>query len=532
VATYNFETITAAQAEAVTGADTIIFATGPASLASVSYIPATATVSDLIQVSLGATTVQFPAASGLSAVSAAGNLIFQDGSTLFVGAYASTNESFAGGAGADGAFGGQGNDSLDGGAGNDILQGNQGADNLIGGNGNDNVYGGQDNDTIDAGTGANFVNGNRGNDSITGGSGNEILLGGRDNDVVTGGGGDDFLNGNLGNDEVTGDSGNDTIFGEDGNDTLTGGGGTNAIDGGNGNDSISATTGSNTINGGADDDTIIVGSATNASTTVTNVVNGDDGADVITSLNTDSADLFSGGAGNDTITGAGGADTLSGGTGSDIINGDDGNDTLSGSTGLDQLNGGEGNDTIDGGNGNDTIDGGNGNDVLLGSTGNDVLTGGDGNDTLTGGLGNDVLTGGAGDDRFVFSTPNYVEGDSGVFSGSPRSVNPGTADIITDFNGGTLAQGVSAAHGGRGDTLYFTDGIPGSTAIYVEQTATSYSQAETQATGLFSGSPGLWYAAIQVGTDTYLFTYNHINPDAVVLLQGVTLDMIGQDNFV
>ncbi len=51
MATYFFDTITAAQALAVaSGTDNIIFATGPASSAVVTYTAATATVPDLINV--------------------------------------------------------------------------------------------------------------------------------------------------------------------------------------------------------------------------------------------------------------------------------------------------------------------------------------------------------------------------------------------------------------------------------------------------------------------------------------------------
>ena len=186
--TYQFSTITAAQAQTVDATDTIIFSAGPASAATVTYAPATALVTDQIVITYNGVTVSF--AVGVALTAAAGNLVFPDSSQLFIGTFAAVNDTFTLPSSNDAMFGGQGDDNLNAGNGTNTLQGNQGNDTLTGGTGADSAYGGQDNDTIDAGAGTNFVNGNRGNDSITGGSGNEILLGGRDNDVVDGGDGE------------------------------------------------------------------------------------------------------------------------------------------------------------------------------------------------------------------------------------------------------------------------------------------------------------------------------------------------------
>ncbi len=48
MATYFFDTMTAAQAAAITAADTVLFATGPAAGVSASYVAATATAPDTI----------------------------------------------------------------------------------------------------------------------------------------------------------------------------------------------------------------------------------------------------------------------------------------------------------------------------------------------------------------------------------------------------------------------------------------------------------------------------------------------------
>ena len=91
--------------------------------------------------------------------------------------------------------------------------------------------------------------------------------------------------------------------------------------------------------------------------------------------------LFSGGAGNDTLTAAGGADTSHGQWRRwkrSLTNGD-GNDTLEGDTGADTINGGDGDDLIiwRNGDGTDTVDGGAGTDtqqLIMSDTDGDIAT--------------------------------------------------------------------------------------------------------------------------------------------------------------
>ena len=107
---------------------------------------------------------------------------------------------------------------------------------------------------------------------------------------------------------------------------------------------------------------------------------------------------------------------------------------------------------------------------------------------------------------------------------------PGTADIITDFNGGTRGSGV---HGGTGDTLEFYRLGEGTLANYAEQTATSYAVAESQANGLFTGNLALKYVVVQVASDSWAFA--SFTPgsgaDTVIFLQGVALTGISHENF-
>ena len=85
-------------------------------------------------------------------------------------------------------------------------------------------------------------------------------------------------------------------------------------------------------------------------------------------------------------------------TGGIVINGDAGADTItsdSSNTFATEIHGGAGNDTITGGGGNDFLFGDAGDDAVSARNGNDVALGGSGNDRIRGGSGRDVLIGGA-----------------------------------------------------------------------------------------------------------------------------------------
>ena len=353
---YNFETITAAQALAITAADTLTFASGSARDITALFVPG---VPDTVVLVLGARSVTFGAP--ITSVSGVGHIGFPDSSVLYLGS-SGADAPTAGGLQNDAFFGGDGADTLNGGGGANLLQGNAGSDQLTGGAGPDTIYGGQDNDLIVTGDGANFGQGNKGNDSITGGVNADTLLGGQGNDTIAGGEGANFLNGNLGDDSIRAGMGADTIYGEDGNDNIDAYYGDNFADGGAGDDTINAQLGFNTIIGGAGNDHIVSYSA--------------------------SLSELRGGDGDDYIFGAG------------HIAGDDGNDTINGSA-----NDGFASTTINGGAGVDSMLAGNGNDLIIGDAGSD---------TLNGGTGTDTLTGGADADLFQFRS-----GDAVLFSGAP-----------------------------------------------------------------------------------------------------------------
>jgi len=156
---------------------------------------------------------------------------------------------------------------------------------------------------------------------------------------------------------------------------------------------------------------------------------GSEGAETITGDSTDNSFLLRGG--NDVVYGGNGAEGIEGGSGNDTLNGGSGNDYLQGGTGIDVLNGGDGNDHIwgysaydettddnivNGGDGNDEIFSGGlihgdaGNDQVTGGTGDDTVYGDDGDDSLFTYDGNDVIFGGAGVDVIDGEIGNdYIE---------------------------------------------------------------------------------------------------------------------------
>ena len=204
MATYFFETITAAQALAFSSTDSLVFTNSTSSGAkmTVLYTAPTALVSETITVIDNADghSVVFGPGAQMLGEAGHGSAIFPDGSVLIIGAdTAGGNDTAAGGGLGDGLFGGSGNDSLSGGNGGDLLQGNSGDDTLSGGvgatgtakDGNDTLFGGQGNDHLDVGDGNNFAQGNLGDDTIlaTGSATgtDNILLGGKGDDSIVGG---------------------------------------------------------------------------------------------------------------------------------------------------------------------------------------------------------------------------------------------------------------------------------------------------------------------------------------------------------
>lgn len=256
MATYNFSTITAAQALTISAGDTVVVDGVSANAASVVAAP---TSTPTLDVTFGGRTVAF----GAGVMGSGEIFVFGDKSELYIGSSVGVAgyDNRTAGPTNDALFGLDGPDNLRGGDGNDVLQGNQGNDRLSGGLGADTVYGGQGDDEIatTAGdTGPNFANGNRGDDTLWSGQGADTLLGGQGDDQLFGQG-PNYLSGDLGDDRVFGGQFADTIFGGDGRDALSAGGGDDTAQGGTGADTMWGDAGSDLLDGGEGDDVLLGG---------------------------------------------------------------------------------------------------------------------------------------------------------------------------------------------------------------------------------------------------------------------------------
>jgi Ca2+-binding RTX toxin-like protein len=490
MATYSFETITAAQALAITAADTIVFGSGTANEATVIYQP-----NGQISIFTHGLSVDF--AGTLAGLSQAEGLHFPQGSVLYIGD--ALPNAFQMQAAIDGSamFGGGGDDNLVTRGDHALMQGNAGNDSLAAVGASATIYGGQGDDAISAGLGGNFLQGNKGNDVIRGsvvGIGGDTLLGGQGDDFLDAGAGASFLNGNLGNDTISMSGNGDQAFGEDGNDKLTSAGldpaAVHAMHGGPGNDTLTAGS---------------VGLST---------MWGDDGNDSMTSIS-GRAGAMDGGDGNDTIVGSTGADTMTGDAGNDAINdfggvgnvidGGDGNDTLtasgnSGATGT--ILGGAGDDVISTLQASHyEIDAGDGNDNIRGSGGNDTITAGAGNDTIDDSGGADVISGGAGADQFFFL--------------NGTSSDPAALTRILDWS--------------SGDSLHFRPPSPVASG-FTTASAPDFATALTNAANLIQ-TGHFAYVATQVGADVIVFAGPSATPDAVELVGRTLADIRAQDIF-
>ena len=291
--------------------------------------------------------------------------------------------------------------------------------------------------SLDIGTSENLVvNANGGDDTfsatgnlaalikltVDGGAGNDSLLGSNGNDTLLGGDGNDFVDGNQGSDTAllgAGDDtfqwdpgdGSDVVEGQDGTDTL-------AFNGSNVNERMEVAANGSRVRFTRDIGTIVMdlndvesidaellGGADTlqvddlSGTDVVNVAaglaasgGGDDGQpDNVVVDGTDGADVVSvSGSGSDLrVSGLAALVSASGASTGDRLTvsalaGDDVIDASAVPAGAMLL-------TLDGGDGDDVIIGGGGPDTLLGGAGDDVLIGGPGADVIDGGTGGNIV---------------------------------------------------------------------------------------------------------------------------------------------
>lgn len=268
-----------------------------------------------------------------------------------------------------------------------------------------------------------------------------------------------------GNDAVTGGSKDDYFNVLAGHDVVMGGAGFDTIYGGDGNDHLYG----QSPNGGPDG---------------SDYITGDDGSDYI-----------QGNAGNDDLDGGRGSDRINGGAGDDYVFASEGNDTVNGNTGKDYIDGWTGNDVLRGGQGNDMLKGGSGYNVVMGDLGDDTLDAQTGTDTLTGGEGADLFI------MRSFATPPADRSE---------------LSVITDFTHGE-------------DRIKFSGIMGAEIETVLSGTADSYEAAIQQAKAMMAAHAGYnEIAAVQVGSDTYLFSTgmpsSDIPKDSVMALNTLATD--------
>lgn len=416
---------------------------------------------------------------------------------------------------------GTGNGVITGTTARDLIWGQGGGDQITAGLGDDFVQAGSGNDTIFASVndGDDIYDGGTGTDTyvmtstaaaanvdlsagtasssdtgtdqlisienVTGSSGDNILVGSNGSNTLTGNGGNDQITGLGGGDTLDGGIGNDTFFFTigDGNDSYVGGTGSDTID-------LSGITGNTTIN---------LASGFSNGTQI--------GSDSLTGI-----ENVIGGSGNDTITGNTQANVFRGGAGNDSISAGNGNDTFVAVAG-------DGNDNYNGQGGTDTLD-------LSGITtsvtvrldlgtatgsqiGNDTLNnieqvvGGSAGDFITAGTAPELLTGNGGADTFFFRSV----GAAGSGAGSRT--------IITDFVQGSDVIDltfIDSVVGGVNDAFTFDSTVnAGSGLVAAGQIGFYISGGNTIIEGNISGDPGAVDFQIEL-TGVYTLTLADFHP--------------------
>ncbi len=272
---------------------------------------------------------------------------------------------------------------------------------------------------------------------------------------------------------------------------------TATITGGAGNDTILLGVGITSTAKGEDGDDIITAGSDDVLIATGVIIEGGNGADLLTGVKTaitikgdGGSDKIYGTPGNDTLEGGDGADLIYAYGGDDIIKGEAGNDTIYADSGADTVEGGDGNDLVEGGLGNNRIHGGSGSDRLYGGSDHDLIVGGTGDDEMYGYGGVDLLVG----DDFnwtAFTAANMnslvLAGSAGgsfalqdiTGSGNDKIIGGGSYDVIFGgdgddylFGGNLFTSGVSQPieeddndfiDGGRGDDEIFGDDSLGKT---------------------------------------------------------------------
>jgi Ca2+-binding RTX toxin-like protein len=264
------------------------------------------------------------------------------------------------------------------------------------GAGNNTLIAGSDNNTIHGGVGSESIVGGAGNDVISGGAGNDIIDGGADIDTV-------LFNWDATDNEAK---------------TLTFNGSSTTVQGAAGGTDVLSNVEIITLNAGQFNDIARINQLPSFNTTV-------DGGG-----NTTLGDSV---AYNDTLTANLTVDMTNLAS---VTVGNDANAVVQTWNNFEVFSFGAGNDTINAGADNNSISGG---------AGNDVINGGAGNDTFAGGAGNDVIDGGVDTDTALFST-DTIDGEAKTltFNGASTTVQgaAGGTDVLSNVEIITLSSGV------------------------------------------------------------------------------------------
>ena len=215
-----------------------------------------------------------------------------------------------------------------------------------------------------------------------------------------------LIDGDAGNDTLKGNAGNDTLYGDAGNDTLEGGEGDDVyiFSKGDGEDRIFDANGSDTIQFGAGikpDDVIakVVSGSNDSANLELSIKNTNDKITVYRHFGYNYYNRY-----QETPDFQIEKVVFADGTIWDLETIHDKAHNISGTERGDTYYASDQSAIIFRGlGGNDSIVGGIANDLLYGDDGDDELRGGAGNDTLYGDAGNDTLEGGEGDDVYIFS---------------------------------------------------------------------------------------------------------------------------------
>ena len=209
---------------------------------------------------------------------------------------------------------------------------------MLGAGGSDLLWGGEGNDNIQntpSATGSS-LRGGAGNDTILGGGGADEIWAGPGDDRVTAFAGPDEVRGGPGDDTLDAGAGDDTVEGGSGDDRLDGGDGVDELDGGSGDDTVLGGV-ADRLNGGTEYDHLSLAAA-GATVVLTDTDLTVDGAVALDHLSFESVELSgdtganvldsTGFTGSVSLNGDGGDDTLRMGPGPAVVSGGDGADVL------------------------------------------------------------------------------------------------------------------------------------------------------------------------------------------------------------